>query len=177
MTNPLNNDPNYDPLESYDKVPAVSFTTDGGFPQNTWKQFTVRDYIKLVQAKDDDGKPKFYEDSGQPVMKAVLPVTDVETGEDRSLWAKKNNVEGGLFRGLREAQRQLGSRIGPGTELAIKWWNDTTKPKKLGNHPKAYEVRATAGPAPAPKEDALADTPAPSGFGAGRPTTAEEPPF
>jgi len=154
MTNPVQNNADFDPLASYDKVEAVSFTTDGGFPEKTWKTFTVKDYIKLVQAKDDDGKPKFYEDSGKPVMKSVIAVVN-EDGEDRSLWAKVNRIEGGLFRGLQDAQRTLGTRIQPGTKLAIQWWNDTTKPKKLGNHPKAYEVRATAGPAPAPSNDPL----------------------
>lgn len=170
MTNPQNNQ-DVDPLASFDKVPAVSFTTDNGFPQNTWQTFEVTDYIKLVQSKDDNGKPEVYEDSGKPVMKGALAVIN-EDGEARTIWAKRNNVEGGLFRALREAQSSLGEgkRIGPGVKLAIRWHNDTTKPKKLGNHPKAYEVTAQAGPAPAPKEDALAAPVA-------APVASDEPPF
>lgn len=158
MTSPLNNDPNYDPLAQFDKTPAVSFDpNNGGTPENTWVKLNVTDYIKLLQAKDDNGKPKFYEDSGKPVIKAVLAVE--QDGEARALWTKKNWVQGGLFRSLAEAQTELGSRIGPGVELYVRWHWDTTKPKKLGNHPKAYEAKAKLGTAPAPAEDPLA-TPA-----------------
>lgn len=180
MTSPQD-DPNYDPLASFDKVPAVSFdpSKPGGIPENTWAKLKVTDYIKLVPDKDDTGKPKFYEDSGKPVMKAVLPVE--KDGEPRSLWAKKNFVEGGLFRALADAQRALGSRIGPGTELAVRWHWDTSKPKKLGNHPKAYEVKAQAGEAPPPASDPLADSSAAAPASSdpwGTPTTGgDEPPF
>lgn len=147
MTSP-NNDPNYDPLAEIEKTPAVSFdpSKEGGIPENTWAKLQVTDFIKLVQDKDDNGRPKVFEDSGKPVMKAVFAVT--QDGEKKSLWAKKNWVQGGLFRSLAEAQTALareegeGTRIGPGTELAIRWHWDTSKPKKLGNHPKAYEVVA-----------------------------------
>ena len=169
-----------DPLESFDSVPAVSFdpSKPGGIPENTWATLVVTDYIKLVQAKDENGKPDFYEDSGKPVMKAVLPVT--KDGEERSLWAKNNNVPGGLMRALRDAQKALGSRIGPGTELAVKWTWDTSRPKKLGNHPKAYEVRAKAGATPPPASDPLAAqdaAPAASDPWSTRPAADDVPPF
>jgi hypothetical protein len=154
-----------DPLESFDSVPAVSFdpSKPGGIAEGVWATMTVRDYIKLVQSKDTEGKAEFYEDSGKPVMKAVLPVT--LNGEDRNLWAKNNNVPGGLMRALRDAQKNLGSRISPGTEIAVRWTWDTSKPKKLGNHPKAYEVTAKAGATPPPASDPLAanNNPAPGG--------------
>ena len=161
MTTPQNNDPNYDPLKEFDSTPAVSFDpNNGGIPENTWAELVVTDYIKLVQDKDDNGKPKFYEDSGKPVWKSVLAVE--LNGEPRALWAKKNWVEGGLFRTLAQAQTAMGretgnpdARIGPGTKLAVRWHWDTSKPKKLGNHPKAYEARAVQGDAPPPKEDPL----------------------
>jgi hypothetical protein len=154
MTTPQNNAPEHDPLQEFESTPAVSFDPSrGGIPENTWATMIVTDYIKIVQAKDDNGKPLFYEDSGKPVEKSILPV-EID-GEARALWAKKNRVEGGLFRGLQGAQTALGSRIGPGTELAIKWHWDTSMPKKLGNHPKAYEVKAKAGQAPPPAEDPL----------------------
>jgi hypothetical protein len=176
MTTHQNNDPNYDPLQEFDKTPAVSFDPSrGGIAENTWGTMTVTDYIKLVQDKDDNGKPKFYEDSGKPVMKAVLPV-EID-GEARALWAKKNYVEGGLFKGLQQAQTALGSRIGPGVELAIKWHWDTTKPKKLGNHPKAYEVKAKAGQAPPPAEDPLISAGASSRLGSVTVGGGDEPPF
>jgi hypothetical protein len=153
MTTPQNN-VEHDPLQEFESTPAVSFDPSrGGIPENTWATMIVTDYIKIVQAKDDNGKPLFYEDSGKPVEKSILPV-EID-GEARALWAKKNRVEGGLFRGLQSAQTALGSRIGPGTELAVKWHWDTTKPKKLGNHPKAYEVKAKAGQTPPPAEDPL----------------------
>jgi hypothetical protein len=176
MTTPQNNDPNYDPLQEFDKTPAVSFDPSrGGIAENTWGTMTVTDYIKLVQDKDDNGKPKFYEDSGKPVMKAVLPV-EID-GEARALWAKKNYVEGGLFKGLQQAQTALGSRIGPGVELAIKWHWDTTKPKKLGNHPKAYEVKAKAGATPPPADDPLVSTGASARLGSVTVGGSDEPPF
>ena len=159
MTSPSRNTaPEVDPLASYDKTPAVSFTTDGGFPQNIERTFVATGYVDTVQAKDEQGKPQVYEDTGKPVLKAVIPVQD-EDGNDLNIWMKKNNVPGGLFRGFREAQAELGSRIGPGTRLTLSWWNDTTKPKKLGNHPKAYTVKAVAGDAPPPASDPLAEVP------------------
>lgn len=177
MTTPQNNDPNYDPLQEFDKTPAVSFDPSrGGIPENTWASMVVTDYIKVVQAKDDNGKPMFYEDSGRPVEKSILPV-EVD-GEARSLWAKKNFVEGGLFKALQRAQTELGSRIGPGTELAVKWHWDTSKPKKLGNHPKAYEVKAKAGQAPPPSEDPLTSSSKDSSPWAGATVGGgDEPPF
>ena len=179
MTQPQNTE-DVDILQMFDSVPSVSFDPGrGGVPEGQWVTLEVTGYIKQIQAKDDKGAPRFHEDSGRPVYKAVLPV--LLDGEERALWAKKNWVEGGLFRSLAEAQRDLGHRIGPGTKLAVRWSWDTSKPKKLGNHPKKYEVRAS-GEAPAPA-DPLADTPpasAPtgSGFGAGRVTQQyDEPPF
>lgn len=155
MTDPTQ-DPNYDPLQSFDSVPAVSFdpSKEGGIPENTWAELVVTDYIKLVQDKDDKtGRPAVYEDSGKPVWKSVLPVE--KDGEARSLWAKKNWVQGGLFRALADAQKALGTRIGPGTVIRVRWAWDTTKEKKLGNYPKKYQVEATAGQAPPPSADPL----------------------
>jgi hypothetical protein len=168
-----------DPLESFDSVPSVSFDpSKGGIPENTWATMTVRDYIQVVQAKDEKtGQAAFYEDSGKPITKLVLAVT--LDGEERNLWAKNNNVPGGLTRALRDAQKALGSRIGPGTEFAVGWQWDTSKPKKLGNHPKAYEVTAKAGQAPPPSADPLStpSAPADSSPWASAPTSNDPPPF
>lgn len=155
-----------DLLEGYESTPSVSFDPgNGGAAQGEWVKLTVLDYIEEVQAKDDDGKPLVYEDTGKPVMKAVLRVQTAD-GEERALWMKIiRKHEGALFRELVEAQKSLkektgdrSARLGPGTKLAIRWSWNTAVPKKLGNHPKKFEVRAAPGPAPAPKEDPFADT-------------------
>lgn len=155
-----------DPLASYDTVPSVSFDPGrGGVPENEWLSLTVKDYIKLVQAKDDDGKPMFYEDSGKPVNKAVLAVT-MPDGEERALWAKViRKHDTALFAQLVAAQKELQKetgnpdrRLGPGDEIAVSWYWNTALPKKLGNHPKAYKVKVKAGTAPAPKSDPLGDS-------------------
>ena len=160
MTTPTQNTEEFDPLASFDKIPAVSFDPGrGGVPENTWLEMDVNGFIKLVPAKDDNGRPKVYEDSGKPVMKSVLPV--LVDGEERGLWAKKNWVEGGLFRGLADVQREAGRRLGPGVRIAVAWSWDTSKPKKLGNHPKKYAVKLVSVSEPPPATDPLAP-PAPS---------------
>lgn len=163
MTNPQD-DPNYDPLAGYDSVPSVSFDPGHGGPaEDQWITLVVQDFIKLVQAKDDNGKPEFYEDSGKPVMKFVLPVT--LDGEERSLWGsviRKHDTA--LFAQLVAAQKQLiresddpARRLGKGDEIAVKWAWNTALPKKMGNHPKKYEVKVKAGTRPAaPGTDPLA---------------------
>lgn len=174
------NDPNYDPLASYDSVPSVSFDPGrGGVAEGDWLDFEVKDYIKLVQAKDDKGALEFYEDSGKPVMKFVLPV--LVDGEERSLWGsviRKHDTA--LFAQLVAAQKALQAstgdparRLGPGDKGRVRWAWNTALPKKMGNHPKKYQVEVTAGQAPPPKDDPLGDP-----FTSSTPAQAnDEPPF
>ncbi len=157
MTNPAQ-DPNYDPLAGYDSTPSISFdpTKDEGIAEGQWQELAVKDYIKLVQAKDDKGALKYWEDSGKPIMKAVLAVE--RNGEERALWCdviRKHDTA--LFAQLVAAQKRLvaatgdpARRLGPGDKIAVRWAWNTALPKKMGNHPKKYEVRVTAGTAPAP---------------------------
>lgn len=153
-----------DPLAGYDSVPSISFdpSKPEGIKEGEWSNLVVNDYIKLVQAKDDKGQLKFWEDSGKPIMKAVLSV--LRDGEERALWCdviRKHDTA--LFAQLVAAQKQLvqesgdpARRLGPGDKIAVKWEWNTALPKKMGNHPKKYEVRVQAGTAPAtPKEDPL----------------------
>jgi hypothetical protein len=182
-------DPNYDPLEGFDKTPAVSFDPGrGGAAEGEFITLEVTDFIKLVQAKDDNGKPQVYEDSGNPVMKAALAVK--LNGEARTLWVKKNQHEGGLFKGLQDAQKAVKAqsgdpsrRLGPGCTIEVAWAWNTALPKKLGNHPKKYAVRlVSVGTPPPTGADPLGE---PVGAGASRSsdpwgsssTSSTEPPF
>jgi hypothetical protein len=141
-------DPNYDPLEGYESVPSVSFdpSKPEGIAEGTWQELGVTDFIKLVQDTDDKGKPLVYEDSGKPVMKFVLPVK--LNGEDRALWGPViRKYDTALFYQLVEAQKALRTqtgdekrRIGPGVTIRVRWAWNTALPKKLGNHPKKYQV-------------------------------------
>jgi hypothetical protein len=176
MTTPQNT-AEFDPLaDNYEKTPALSFDPNKphGIPEGKWTTVTVRGKSKLIPSRDDNGKPEFYEDSGKPVQKVVLPVT--YQGEDYTLFAKFNNVAGGLCRALKDAQRDLGQQLDEGSQLALRWEWDTSRPKVKGNHPKKYEARASAA-------DPLAEQPAPAKGGGldfakiARVGADDEPPF
>jgi len=164
--NPLN-DPNYDPLASFDKRPAVSFdpsrvseiTGEPGHSMGQWVQLEVDGYAQMVQRRDPKTKALMaYEDTGKPMMSMVIAVK--EKGVDKSLWSK---VPGGLLTALRNAQKELAEttgeadrRIRPGDLLAVRWAANGQKTSNdpMMNAPKIFEAKVRPGVLPAPKGEA-----------------------
>lgn len=165
--------PDTDPLEAYESVPAVSFhEPNGGYAKGKWAKLTVRDWPQLVQQRDDDGNPEFWEstrpgEEPQPKLVLVVAVTD-EEGVDKNLWAKKMGKKwpDSLYQQLIKAQKDLKAETGdatrrlrPGDVLAVVYAeDDTSKPKVKGNYPKKYKAKIKPGTyTPPPPADALAE--------------------
>lgn len=165
--------PETDPLDSYESVPAVSFhEPNGGYAKGKWAKLTVRDYPQLIQQRDDDGNPEFWDatrpgEEPQPKLVLVIAVTD-EEGVDKNLWAKKMGKKwpGSLYQQLVKAQKDLKEatgdptrRLRPGDVLAVQYAaDDTSKPKVKGNYPKLFKATIKPGDLPAtPPADALAE--------------------
>lgn len=170
--------PTVDPLEAHESLPAVSFhAPNGGRAIGEWAMLEVREWPELIQQRDDDGNPEFWDakegEAPQPKLVLVVPVYDGvdEKGNKvaKNLWAKKMGKKWpeSLFQQLIAAQRELKAatgdaerRLRPGDTLAVQYYaDDTSKPKVKGNYPKKYKAKIKPGELPAaPPADALADT-------------------
>lgn len=174
--------PEVDPLEAHESLPSVSFHEPyGGYAKGVWAKLEIRDWPELIQQRDDDGQPEFWDaregEEPQPKMVLVVPVYDGvdEKGNkvQKNLWAKKMGTKwpDSLFQQLIRAQKQLKEETGdptrrlrPGDILAVQYAeDDTSKPKVKGNYPKKYKAQIKPGTfvAPPPK-DALAEDSSPA---------------
>lgn len=182
MTTPQNNDPNYDPLMSGVKKPAVSFKhSEKGQVKRLQVQSQSRD---AQQTNYETGRPDFWPSDvpgvqGNPKMAAVFDVFDESAGELRTLWCPKPSS---MLNAVAAAQTKAGKRIGPGGVLEV--WIDGYKPSddKKKEDQKLYAAKYT----PPEEPDALtppaaqpADPPATpqSDPWSTRPASDEAPPF
>lgn len=170
--------PPADPLEVYESVPAVSFhAPNGGYAMGQWAKLEIREWPEMVQQRDDDGNPEFWEaknpgEEPQPKLVLVVPVYDGvdEDGKkvEKNLWAKRMGKKwpDSLFQQLAKEQKRVREelsdpeyRLGPGDTLAVQYAaDDTSKPKVKGNYPKKYKVKIKPGTRPATTEDPLTDS-------------------
>lgn len=173
MTTPQNNDPNYDPLASALKRPAVSWKNH---PINKVKRLTVQSLAREAQTTDFATKqPAFWPD-GNKKMAAVFDVQDEETGEELALWAPKPSS---LLTALAVAQTDAGQRVGPGGVLEV--FISGTKPSGKGNDQNLFKAKYTPPAAGANTPDPLAGASQPSQPADSdpwsTPAASEEPPF
>lgn len=173
--------PEVDPLETYESVPAVSFhEPNGGYPMGKWAKLEVRDWPQLIQQRDDDGNPEFWEpregEQPQPKLVLVVPVYDGvdEDGNkvEKNLWAKKMGKAKtqSIYQQLAAAQKKVRNetgdktyRLGPGDTLAIQFVSEDRSVKPIkGNYPKNYKAVIQVGQRPAPNADPFSDADAPA---------------
>lgn len=179
MTNPQNNDPNYDPLTAAAKRPAVSFKRAG---QGEVRVLQVQSLSREAQQADyDTGKPAFWPSDvpgqqGNPKMAVVFDVFDESAGEARALWCPKPSS---MLNAVAAAQSAGGVRIAPGGKLEV--WIDSFKPSgdPKKEDQKIYAARYTP---PAPSDPLSTPAVAPRGQETSTPASApapsgEEPPF
>ena len=173
-----NNIPEEDPLEGFDKRPAVSWK---GAAVGTIKTLTVESYSRSAQTTVFGSNPPklaFWPgntpgEQGNPKMAVVFDV--LEEGEERSLWAP---IPSSLKTALMKAQQEAGQRIGPGGTLELKLTRQEDKGK--GNPQNIFAARYTP-PVAQPPADALGGA-APAGhesdpWGSSSTPAGEEPPF
>jgi hypothetical protein len=142
-----------DPFASSESRPSVSFKDA---PIGTAYNLKVTGAASLTQSRDyETGEPAEWPD-GNPKMSAVVDVVDLETGEEKSLWAAKPSA---LFAAIGEAQRKAGSSIAVGGTLRVEYTGDKPNAKNPRLNPaKQYAVTYT--PPDAFADGGIVSTPA-----------------
>jgi hypothetical protein len=179
MTTPQNNDPNYDPLASAIKRPAVSWKD---VPVNQVKSLKVESFSREAQTTVFGSNPPalaYWENKDGTKAPKMAVVFDVEEdGEQKSLWLPK---PGSGLTAVAQAQTDAGQRIGPGGTLEI--YISAKKPSGKGNDQNLFKAKYTPPAAGANTPDPLS---APASAPAAQPAASDpwsttpatdEPPF
>ena len=151
--------PDYDPFNSAEKTPAISFKDA---PIGTVRTLIATEYASSAQSRDfETGDPAFWPD-GNKKMSAVLKGHDPD-GEPTALWAA---IPSAMLAAVRDAQEAVskGYRIKPGDKIDVQYYADKPNEKNPRlNAQKLYRAKITVDfekPAVKPAEaDPWASTP------------------
>jgi len=140
-----------DPFAASQSRPSVSFKN---VPPGTTYYLQVDGVPKMVQARDFDSRELEFWSDGNPKMTVATDVIDMQTGEEKCLWAPKPSS---MFAAIQGAQQAAGATLQPGGRLVVQFTHEVPVEGKPHLNP-AKQYAVTYQP-PNPFENAQPVTP------------------
>ena len=128
-------------------VPTAKFPVAG-----TTVKGTIVKAESTQQTDFDTGKPKFYDDSGKPMMQieVTLRTEDRDPEIDNDDGTRRLFVKGHMLVALRAAVKQAGATdLSAGDSLAVKYVEDGEPTRRVEPPPKQYVAQYKIGTSPA----------------------------